>query len=320
MALLALLITSLYTGSEQDIRNIHSSHSSTRRCSASPDYTYATTSASPPHPIQMNLLHESTSFDENAAHSEVTSYRIRTQTLADQGSGCSYNFLPRASPPPPPHRDLEATKSLPIFVNTPAPIVVKVKKPSRGSDSSDRTQNSSISSDKTTLHFLSPSPEGSEKFTKRFISSPPLSRRRPSPLETNAFDSKSPPIISLSPLPQLRAEAETLAPDPADRTAATAEDSSNDDVFGSPDHSSGGGATFRIHPPSPCLPLSTDSQGSEEGREAGELPTKSPVRKPSLLRRKQGICNAERKKRTVTFTPEVGSLVLHLHSHSYYIK
>lgn len=87
------------------------------------------------------------------------------------------------------------------------------------------------------------------------------------------------------------------------------DDSSNDDVFGSPDHSTISLSTLKTHPLNSSDPLpSTDSLGSEElGEKAREYinSSKSPVRKPSLLRRSRGLQNAERKKRTVTFTPEV---------------
>ena len=84
-------------------------------------------------------------------------------------------------------------------------------------------------------------------------------------------------------------------------------------MFGSPDHSIISLSTLKTHPLNSSDPIpSTDSQGSEElGEKMRDdiTSSKSPVRKPSLLRRCRGLPNAERKKRTVTFTPEVSCSV-----------
>ena len=261
-----------YLGSVQDLRHCTSSLLSNRRASVcSPESL----------PLRnMERKHKLTSYHESITHLDFASLQIRSRTQTDN----SLHNTP--SKPLNPHRDLVSTKSLPLSIHiTPSPIVVNVRKPSKSSDSSDKTPS----------QLLSPSPDSSDKFKKRFISSPPPSKRRTTHIELTC----SPPS------PFLLSPSMSPAP-PKDRARANSpDDSSNDDVFGSPDHSSSSLVSFSIQAPKPDTLVSTDSQGSEEGSGRSTRPSKSPVRKPSLLRRTRGLPNAERKKRTVTFTPEV---------------
>ena len=218
------------------------------------------------------------------------------------------NTSPTSPTKPPAHKELVHTKSLPL-IQSPS-IILNIKKLSKSSDSSDKTPSV----------LLSPSPDSSDKFTKRYISSPPPSKRR-----THIELSYCKPSFLLSPPPEHRLANYLDIPTVPESPTSTEDkllgnsldDSSVDDVFGSPDHSSIYLATLKTHPLNSSDPIpSTDSQGSEElGEKARDdiNSSKSPVRKPSLLRRSRGLPNAERKKRTVTFTPEVSCSVPSIH-------
>eukprot|EP00800_Vazella_pourtalesii_P011632 TRINITY_DN279_c0_g1_i5.p1 TRINITY_DN279_c0_g1~~TRINITY_DN279_c0_g1_i5.p1 ORF type:complete len:801 (-),score=216.04 TRINITY_DN279_c0_g1_i5:213-2615(-) len=285
-------------GSAQDLRYFPTpSHSINRRSSVcSPDHTLPTRH---PRVDRTDRLTKSRSYHEIMNGIDLTPIRIHPTLQTRNTSSSSTTNSPA-------HKELVHTKSLPLS-QSPS-IIVSVKKPSKSSDSSDKTPSA----------LLSPSPDSSDKFTKRYISSPPPSKRR-THMELSYC---KPSSFLLSPPPEHRLanhlDTPTVLESPTrmeDKVLGNSlDDSSNDDVFGSPDHSTISLSTLKTHPLNSSDPLpSTDSQGSEElGEKAREYinSSKSPVRKPSLLRRSRGLQNAERKKRTVTFTPEV--LILQL--------
>ncbi|KAI6653868.1 Protein phosphatase 1 regulatory subunit 12A-like [Oopsacas minuta] len=282
-------------GSVQDLRYFPYTPQSIncRSSVCSPDPPFSTSPLSHTRVSRTDRFLKTSSFHESMTHLDLTPISIRPRTQTENSPSL--------------HKELVSTKSLPLSTQTPS-IILNIRKPSKSSESSDKSPSA----------LLSPSPESTEKFTTRYISSPPPAKRRTTHLELNSTKISS---FYLSPPPIHRPhvlDTHVIPESPTKLTDTVAgnspDDSSNDDVFGSPDHTTCSLSTYKIKLLSSSdAAVSTDSQGSEEGtgrdQSAHAHLSKSPVRKPSLLRKKQGS-RVERKKRTVTFTPEV--LILQL--------